>query len=216
MTVAEIKQLVGPNFADNFHQEVNSVIAPLRKYIEQGRPASMGKEIWEYLVTDSIEGAEWCGAGKGIADVRIGKNIAIDVKSLQTDGLKTSEASLHQTFKETTAEYFKTQDKYALWKLFVNGWLAKVNSVKEYYLLGIIRNKETLACSLVGFKVQDQTPYLSKSCKFLKESMKIDSIVDPNYAQIKIYKGKTRMEITFKQGVFGDPAYNFPIYKGIK
>ena len=216
MSAAEIQQLVGVGFADAFQKEMDSIIAPLQKYIKQGRPASMGKEIWEYAVTDSIVGATWCGAGKGIADIKIGEDIAIDVKSVQIIDTSTTEASLHQTFKETTAEYFKTQDKQALWNLFVDGWVTKIKTVKEYYLLGIIRDKETLSCSLIGFKVARHPSYTAESCKFLKESMTIDSIVDPNFAQIKVYKGKTRMEIRIKKSVFANPAHSFSIYKGIE
>lgn len=216
MTVAEIQQLVGPTFADTFHREVELVLAPLRKYIDQGRPPSMGKEIWEYLVTDSIPGAEWCGAGKGIADVRIGDDIFIDVKSLQfSSGLQTTESSIYQKLlKDDTAGYYKGFDKESLWKLLVEGWLEKVKSVKQYYLLAIIRNKKNLHCSLIGFKVNStDIPYSPDAFEVSTASMTINSLVDPNLAQIKIYRGKTRMELRFKKAVFADPKYSLPIYR---
>ena len=156
MTVAEIQQLVGPTFADTFHTEVEKVLEPLRKYIDQGRPPSMGKEIWEYIVTDSIPGSKWCGAGKGIADVRIGEDAFIDVKALQQSGNQTTEASIYQALLTSdTASFYLGFDKESLWKLLVEGWIKKIKSVKQYYLLAIIRNKETLQCSLIGFKVQE-------------------------------------------------------------
>jgi hypothetical protein len=218
MTVGEIQQLVGPTFADTFHNEVEKVLEPLRKYIDQGRPPSMGKEIWEYLVTDSIVGAEWCGAGKGIADVRIGESIA-DVKSLQCERTTTTEASLHQKLlKKDSAEYYATFDIAYLWNLLVGGWLEKVNSVKQYYLLAIIRDKKTLQCSLIGFRKLDVNPIFDLAkCTLSKKqaSVAVNSLADPKLVQIKLYRGKTRMEIRFKKAVFANPKYSLPIYKGI-
>jgi hypothetical protein len=218
MTVGEIQQLVGPTFADTFHTEVEKVLEPLRKYIDQGRPPSMGKEIWEYLVTDSIVGAEWCGAGKGIADVRIGEDASIDVKSLQQSSNQTTEASIYQKLlKKDTAGYYKGFDKESLWKLLIEGWIKKIKSVKQYYLLAIIRNKETLQCSLIGFKVQDTgIAYNPDFFTATQASIKVNCLIDPEFAQIKIYRGKTRMEIRFTKNLYADPSYSFPIYKGIK
>lgn len=218
MTVEEIQQLVGPTFADTFHNEVEKVLEPLRKYIDQGRPPSMGKEIWEYLVTDSIAGAEWCGAGKGIADVRIGEDASIDVKSLQRAGNQTTEASIYQNLlTDDTANYYKGFDKESLWKLLIEGWIKKIRSVKQYYLLAIIRDKKTLQCSLIGFKVQDnEIVYNSEALNATQASMTVNCLIDPKFAQIKIYRGKTRMEIRFMKNLYADPIYSFPIYKGIK
>jgi hypothetical protein len=217
MTVGEIQQLVGPTFAGTFHSEVEKVLEPLRKYIDQGRPPSMGKEIWEYLVTDSIVGAEWCGAGKGIADVRIGEDASIDVKSLQQSGNQTTEASLYQKLlKDDTAGYYKGFDKESLWKFLVEVWIKKIKSVKQYYLLAIIRNKETLQCSLIGFKVQDTViTYNPDFFSATQASMEVNCLIDPKFAKIKIYRGKTRMEIRFMKKLYANPAYSFSIYKGI-
>jgi len=46
--------------------------------------------------------------------------------------------------------------------------------------------------------------------------MTVNCLIDPKFAQIKIYRGKTRMEIRFKKSVYNNPNYSFPIYKGIK
>ena len=220
MTVEEIQQLVGPTFADTFHTEVEKVLEPLRKYIDQGRPLSMGKELWEYIVTDSIPDSKWCGAGKGIADVKTKDGISIDVKSLQLIGNYTTEASLHQKLlKKDSAEYYATSDVKYLWNLLVGGWIDKVKSVDDYRLLCIIRNKDTLQCSLVGFKVANTAVKFNlDDCKVSKAeaSISVTSLIDPNYAQIKLYRGKTRMEIRFGKGICINPTYSLPIYKGIK
>lgn len=220
MTTVELEQLVGQNFSKSFTDEFESVLAPLRKYIDKGRPPSMGKEIWEYIVTDSIAGAEWCGAGKGVADVKTKDNISIDVKSLQFKGSATTEASLHQKLlKKDSAEYYATTDLSYLWNLLVGGWLEKIKSVNDYRILGIIRNKDTLECSLIGFKIANPNiEFDVKDCKASKfeSAIIVDGIIDPKYGEIKIYRGKTRMEIRFYQGVFKDKFYSLPIYKGIK
>ena len=216
MTTGELKQLVGQNFEQNFCAEVESVIAPLRKYIDQGRPPSMGKELWEYFVTDSIVGAEWCGAGKGIADVRIGDNISIDVKSLQYKGSWTTEASLHQRLlTEESTGFYDVFDSKSLFDLLVQGWLNKVRSAGQYYLLAIIRNHD-LECRLVGLKVVNTViTYQAEDITPLKASLVVDKLIDPELAQIKLYRGKTRMEVRFNKKLFADSRYSLPIYKGI-
>lgn len=217
MTASEIQSLVGPNFIPSFYQEMQPVLAPLIKYIKNGRPASMGKELWEYAVADSIQGAVWSGAGKSIVDVCIGDTTGIDVKSLQKGKKSTTEASMYQYLQvERVAEHFQKQDKQALWDMFVGGWLSKVKSIPNYYLLGIIKDKETLNCHLVGFRavVKDAT-YLEESCDFSRESMKVKSLADPALIDIKVYKGKTRMEMRIKDKAYNDPNYSLEIYKGI-
>ena len=216
LTVAELDKLVGKDFKKRFQSEIDPVINPLRKYITAGRPASMGKELWEYAVADSISNATWCGAGKGIADVRISTDIAIDVKSVQTDKSSTTEASMFQPLSssEIASVHFKNKDKQELWNLFVEGWLKKVSTVKEYYMLIIFRNPDTFDCSLAGFKVVNTSvAFLDESCSFTKKSMQIKSLVDPKLVNIKVYIGKTRMEIRVKSKVFNDPKHTMQIYK---
>ena len=215
MTVEQTQQILGKNFVARFQQEMDAVLQPLKKYLDQGRPLSLGKELWEYAVADSIEGAEWCGAGKSIIDVQVGEDIGLDVKSVQMGPRSTTEASMYQYLQvERVAEYFQTQDKLSLWQMFVDGWLTKTRTIKNYYLLVIFRNKDTLECSIAGFLVQD-TPvgYLAESCKFNRESMQVTSIADPALVDIKIYKGKTRMELRIKHTVFNDSKYCLPIYR---
>jgi hypothetical protein len=216
MSVAELQALVGNDFIKNFQNEMDPIIQPLRKYINAGRPASMGKELWEYAVADSIKGALWCGAGKAISDVSIGSNIGCDVKSIQMKKTETTEASMFQPLSnsETASVHFSNKDKQAIWNLFVDGWIKKVSTVKEYYMLAIFRNQDTFDCSLAGFKVTNLgVKFLDEDCSFTKKSMKVKSLMDPKLADIKVYIGKTRMEIRIKEKIFKDPAYTMEIYK---
>lgn len=215
MTVAEINKLLGKDFVKTFQKEMDLIIAPLRKYIAKGYPLALGKEQWEYVVSESIPKAEWCGAGKSIIDVRVG-NIGIDVKgvSKQNRSTATTEASMFQSFQEETKAYFNGADTKSIWNLFVEGWLTKVRSVKEYYLIGIVREKETLNCSLCCFKVaKTNLLYEDKLCTFTKKSMKVTGLANPDFIETRVYSSKTRLEIKFKKSVWTEPKYCLPIYK---
>lgn len=215
MTVQEIEGLLGKDFTKTFQTEMDLIINPLRKYIAKGYPLALGKEQWEYVVSESIPSAEWCGAGKSIVDVRVG-NKSIDVKgvSKQNKSTATTEASMFQTFKEETKAYFNAKDMQSIWSLFVDGWLKKVNSVGEYYLIGIVREKETLDCSLCCFKVANAALlFENKLCNFTNKSMKVTGIGDPDFIETRIYSSKTRLEIKFKNKVWSDPKYCLQIYK---
>jgi hypothetical protein len=216
LPVADLKNLLGKDFISNFQAEIDTIILPLRKHIAQGRPASMGKELWEYAVADSIEGGVWCGAGKSIVDVSIGTDIGCDVKSIQIGKTTTTEASMFQPLSdaEPAAEHFKNKNKQELWNLFVAGWLKKVSSIKEYYLLAIFRDRNTFDCSIAAFKVDNiSVQYTQEACDFSKKSMKVNSLVDPLFAETKVYIGKTRLEFRVKKSVFSDPQYAMEIYK---
>ena len=213
--VEELQALVGDDFITKFQIEMDSYLAPYRKNVARGRPLSMGKELWEYAVADSIVGADWCGAGKGIADVSISDTIKCDVKSIQIIKKTTAEASMYQplTSQQDASNYFKIKDKQSLWNLFVNGWLKKVSAIDEYYMLAIFRD-ENLNCSLAGFKVNNRTlVFTEEHCEFTKKSMKITSIIDNTLANIKVYLGKTRLEIRITDNIFNNPMYTMSIYK---
>lgn len=215
MNVLEIEKLLGKNFSKTFQKEMDLIIDPLRKYIAKGYPLALGKEQWEYVVSESIPNAEWCGAGKSIIDVKV-NNIGIDVKgvSKQDTSKSTTEASMYQTFQEETKAYFNNKDKNKIWSLFIDGWLNKVKSVKEYYLIGIVREKETLNCSLCCFKVSKTDLLFEDSlCNFTNKSMKVNGIGDPNFIETRVYSSKTRLEIKFKNKVWSDPKYCLQIYK---
>lgn len=216
MTVTQTQALLGADFIHKFQKEMDEYLAPYRKNIKIGRPLSMGKELWEYAVADSISNASWCGAGKSIIDVKIGDTIGIDVKSVQTGKYSTTEASMFQYLQvERVAQHFQTQNKLELWNMFVDGWLTKVKSIGQYYLICILKDKATLNCSIVGFNVENTNLlFQEQNCEFNRESMKVTSIADPAYLDIKIYKGKTRMEMRIKEKIFNDSNYVYQIYKG--
>jgi hypothetical protein len=219
MTVSEVQVLLGKNFAETFQTEMDLIVSPLRKYIDKGFPLALGKEQWEYVVTESIPNAVWCGAGKSLIDVSIGDNKGIDVKGVGR-GKKskfTAEASMYQCFDQSAKTFFKNQDSQSLWKLYVDGWVDKAKSFDEYYLVAIIREKETLNCSVCCFKISDARPvYSEENCKFNKCSVMISGIADPDFIKVRYYNSKSRLEILFQQKCWNDPNYSFPIYQGIK
>ena len=219
MTRAESQTLLGQNFADIFQAEMDFIVAPLRKYINKGFPLALGKEQWEYVVTEAIPNATWCGAGKSLIDVSIGENKGIDVKGVGR-GKKsktTAEASMYQCFDQDAKTFFKNNDPESLWKLYVDGWIDKATKFDEYYLVAIIREKETLNCSVCCFKVTDVRPKFEKdNCRFNRCSVMINGLADPDFIKIRYYNSKSRLEILFQQRCWNDPIYSFPIYKGIK
>jgi hypothetical protein len=170
---------------------------------------------WRVSTSESIPNAEWCGAGKSIIDVKVGE-IGIDVKGVSKEDKSkaTTEASMYQTFQEETKQYFNGKDTKSIWDLFISGWLDKVKSVKEYYLIGIVREKETLNCSLCCFKVaKTDLLYEDKLCVFTKKSMKVTGLADPAFIETRVYSSKTRLEIKFKDKVWKDSNYCLQIYK---
>lgn len=214
MTVDEIRTLVGPGFVTSFQEEMNSILEPLRKYIAMGRPLSLGKELWEYAVSDSIPRAEWNGAGHSMIDVKIGKDIGIDVKAVskQKKSKLTTEASVFQNFNQDAKTYFSQQDTQGVWNIHVQGWLDKISTIKKYYMLGIIRDKATLDCSLCGFKVTNVKTALAEH-RYTKTTVKFQNLVDPDFAEMHYYNSKTRLEIKLKSKCWTDPKYHLPIYK---
>ena len=219
MTVTEAQQILGKNFAETFQTEMDLIVSPLRKYINKGFPLALGKEQWEYVVTEAIPDATWCGAGKSLIDVSIGDNKGIDVKGVGR-GKKskaTAEASMYQCFDQDAKTFFKNKDSASLWKLYVDGWVDKAKKFNEYYLFAIIREKETLNCSVCCFRVSDVRPtFLADNCRFNKCSVMIDGVADPDFIKIRYYNSKSRLEILFQEKCWNDPAYSFSIYKGIK
>lgn len=216
MTVADITALVGSNFVPTFQAEMDSILAPLRKHIAKGRPLSLGKEIWEYAVADSIPGADWNGAGHSLIDVKVGDTIGIDVKgvSKQLKSRNTTEASMFQNFNQDAKTHFTNKNAQGVWDIHVNGWLKKLDSVAEYYMLGIIRDKSTLDCSLCGFKVaKKKATYLAENISFNNASIKIAGLADPDFINIRYYNSKSRLEIIFTEKCWKDATYALPIYK---
>ena len=216
MPTTEITALVGVDFVKNFQAEMDPILQPLRKHIAKGRPLSLGKELWEYAVADAIAGAEWNGAGHSLIDVKIGNNIGIDVKSVskQKKSTNTTEASMFQNFNQDAKTHFQNNNAEGVWNIHVTGWLFKIATVKEYYLLGIIRDKATLDCSLCGFKVTNTAiDYLDENCAFTGKSIKVSGIADSAFINVRYYNSKSRLEIMFTKKCWTDVNYCLPIYK---
>ncbi len=214
MTTTEIGNLVGANFVTNFQKEMDYILKPLRRYIAIGRPLSLGKEIWEYAVSDSIPGAVWNGAGHSMIDVKIGNNIGIDVKNVRKEEKSnlTTEASVFQNFNQDAKTYFAQQNSQGVWGIHVQGWLDKISTIKKYYMLNIVRDKTTLDCSLCGFKVVNTKTVLDEH-RYTKTTVKFHNLVDPDFADIHYYNSKTRLEIKLKKKCWTDPKYYLPVYK---
>jgi|APGre2960657404_1045060.scaffolds.fasta_scaffold08816_4 hypothetical protein len=213
MQSLELKEFLGKRFQEIFQTEISNIIQPLKKYLDKGYPLSLGKEIWEYVVCESLENSIWSGAGNSIVDVSY-NNVGCDVKSISIlDGSHTTEASLYQTFKETTSSYFYDNNSNSLWSLFVDGWQDKVCSVKDYRLLIIVRDKNSMDCSICGFKpTGDIVLYSDDNYILSKHYMKINSLIDYDFADIKIYKSKTRLEIRLKRNFIQNSKYFLPIF----
>lgn len=209
----ELQEFLGSKFHNTFQTEMTNIIRPLRKYLDKGYPLSLGKEIWEYVMCESLHDSVWSGAGNSIVDVHY-NNIGCDIKSISiSDGSHTTEASLYQTFKETTSQYFHDGDIKSLWSLFIDGWQDKVCSVNDYRLLIIVRDKKTMNCSLCGFKPTGEKMFFSdENCVLSKSYMKITSVTDNDFADVKIYKSKTRLEIRLKRNFIQNPKYFLPIF----
>jgi len=216
MTTTDLTDLVGLEFVKKFQAEMDPILQPLRKHIAKGRPLSLGKELWEYAVSDSIDGAEWNGAGHSLIDVKIGDDVGIDVKSVskQKKSLNTTEASMFQNFNQDAKQHFENKDSEGVWNIHVAGWLGKIATINEYYLLGIIRDKATLDCSLCGFKVTNTAVnYLVENCVFTGKSIKVSGLADPDFISVRYYNSKSRLEIMFTKKCWTDENYCLPIYK---
>jgi hypothetical protein len=216
MTKNEISTLVGANFITTFQQEMDSVLAPLRKHIALGRPLSLGKELWEYAVSDSILNAVWNGAGHSLIDVKIGTDVGIDVKSVSKNAKskQTTESSVFQNFDQNAKTHFTNKNVQGVWDIHVQGWLDKISTIKEYYMLGIIRDKATLDCVLCGFKVVNTGITLSE-CQhgFTGTTIKFHDLADPDFVNLHYYNSKSRLEIKFKRKCWTDLNYHLEIYK---
>jgi hypothetical protein len=217
LKVEETKRLLGDSFISTFQSEMNSIIDPLRKYLKRGFPLSMGKELWEYVVADSIQNATWNGAGNSVADVLLSNGHGIDVKTVGRSGNSkiSGEASMLQSFDQENKKHFREQNGQALWENYVGGWYKKVSAFEKYYLIGIIRQKETLDCTLIMFEVTNSPPIFSEDkFDFLNKSGKLYDLVDPNFAKIRYTNSKSRIEIQFKEPSWTDPEYCLPIFRG--
>ena len=216
MDINQINALVGPDFVAKFQKEMDSILLPLRKHIARGRPLSLGKELWEYAVADSINNATWNGAGHSLIDVCVGSDIGIDVKSVSKikKSMRTTEASVFQNFDQQVKTHFATSNTQGVWNIHVQGWLNKISSINHYYMLGIIRDKETLNCCLCGFQIANTKISLSEcTVRYTGTTIKFHGLADPDLVDLHYYNSKSRLEIKFKRPCWTDPKYNLPIYQ---
>jgi hypothetical protein len=216
LTTQQTTTLLGPDFVPTFQTIMDRVIHPLRGWIDRGWPLSLGKELWEYAVTDSIVGAEWNGAGHSLIDVMITPGVGADVKSISfgAKAKQTTEASMYQNFNQDAELFFNNRDKQSLWNLYVNGWFNKAHTFEKYYLIGILREKATLNCNMCVFEVTDTAPVFADSfCTFTKKMMYISGVADQDFIKIRYYNSKSRLEILFQEKCWTDPLYTLPIYK---
>lgn len=216
LKVSEITALLGNDFVTNFQSDMSAIISPLRKHIGLSRPLSMGKELWEYVVADAIPGAIWNGAGHSLADVILPNNTVADIKSISygPKGKITTEASMYQCFNQEAENFFNIKDKESLWNLFVDGWYNKTQSFNKYYIFAILRQKESIDCTLTCFEVTNTRPAFNDAlCSFTGKSMKIDGLADSEFVKIRYYNSKSRLEIMFTNKCWSDSDYALPIFK---
>jgi hypothetical protein len=151
-----------------------------------------------------------------LIDVKIGTDIGIDVKSVskQEKSKLTTEASVFQNFDQDAKTYFAQQNVQGVWNIHVQGWLDKISTIKEYYMLVIIRDKASLDCCLCGFKVVGTTTTLQEcGHRFTGATIKFHDLVDSDFADLHYYNSKSRIEIKFKRKCWTDSKYHLPIYK---
>lgn len=216
LKINEAMELLGSDFVANFQRDMSAIISPLRRHLELKRPLSMGKELWEYVVADSIPGAVWNGAGHSLADVILTDNVVADIKSLSYNpkSTATTEASMYQCFDQNAKTFFKDKDKQSLWNLYVNGWFDKAYGFDKYYIFAIMRQKESIDCKLICFEVTSERPVFNDElCTFTNKSMKIAGMADSEFVKIRYYNSKSRLEIMFTKRCWTDEEYALPIFK---
>lgn len=216
LKVNELTKLLGNDFVTNFQQDMSAIVSPLRRHLGLKRPLSMGKELWEYVVADSIPGAVWNGAGHSLADVILADGKVADIKSISymPKSKITTEASMYQCFDQNAKTFFNLKDKESLWNLYVNGWFNKAHSFEKYYIFAILRQKESINCTLTCFEVTNTCPPFDETlCTFTGKSMKIDGIADSDFIKIRYYNSKSRLEIMFTSRCWSDVEYTLPIFK---
>jgi hypothetical protein len=68
-------------------------------------------------------------------------------------------------------------------------------------------------CSICGFKLTgDKIPYSDTNHSLSESYMKVNSLIDCDFADIKIYKSKTRLEIRLKRNFIQNSKYFLSIF----
>jgi hypothetical protein len=201
VSICKHDNILGVDFNTKFATEMHSYYAP---FVAKNRDIQVAKETWEYAVADSIVGANWCGAGHNVVDVKT--PIAdIDVKGISNNDMEkyklTTEASFLQNNKQKNDGFAKLfeQKKYnSLKKMFVDPLATKIKGTNNLHLLGIIREKDkrkVYYCLLaITSLVMSEEDFISKMKVEGTRSVSIP-LIDEKYGKTYIYIPKRRLEL---------------------
>lgn len=201
VSICKHDTILGVDFNTKFAAEMHSYYAP---FVAKNRDIQVAKETWEYAVADSIVGANWCGAGHNVVDVKT--PIAdIDVKGISNNDMEkyklTTEASFLQNNKQKNDGFAKLfeQKKYnSLKKMFVDPLATKIKGTNNLHLLGIIREKDkrkVYYCLLeITSLVMAEKDFISKMKLDGTRSVSIP-LIDEKYGKTYIYIPKRRLEL---------------------
>ena len=195
--ICEHDALIGSDFNEKFAKEMNDYYAP---YQNKSRTVNIGKETWEYAVSDSIENAKWCGAGNNVVDV-VTPRLDIDVKGISCNNLQsiTSEASILQNLQSSQDNFYvqlKKGDYEGLNEMFIEPFIRKVSKTNNLHVLCAIRDKEDGQVWYCLLKViQRHNPNLIDEM-VLRGTRNVDiPLIDPKYGRTYLQLGKRRLEL---------------------
>ena len=204
--VSEHAKLLGKDFSERFANEMHTYYGP---FLKKDRPVQLAKETWEYAVADSIDGAEWVGAGKNIIDV-LAPKLEIDVKGLSCANMNgtTTEASILQNNKlenDNFASLFETKNFGALKTMFVDPFVAKIQATNNLHVLCAVREKKNQMVHYCLLKVvqQDNPNFVKEMYMDAKRSVNVP-MIDPKYGKTYLYIPKRRLEIRLKMDGMSD------------
>ena len=201
VSICKHDAILGVDFNTKFAAEMHSYYAP---FVAKNRDIQVAKETWEYAVADSIVGANWCGAGHNVVDVKT--PIAdIDVKGISNKDMEkyklTTEASFLQNNKQKNdgfAKLFEHKKYNSLKKMFVDPLATKIKGTNNLHLLGIIREKDkrkVYYCLLeITSLVMAEKDFISKMKLEGTRSVSIP-LIDEKYGKTYIYIPKRRLEL---------------------
>ena len=201
VSICKHDNILGVDFNTKFAAEMHSYYAP---FVAKNRDIQVAKETWEYAVADSIVGANWCGAGHNVVDVKT--PIAdIDVKGISNNDMEkyklTTEASFLQNNKQKNdgfAKLFEHKKYNSLKKMFVDPLSTKIKGTNNLHLLGIIREKDkrkVYYCLLaITSLVMSEEDFISKMKVEGTRSVSIP-LIDEKYGKTYIYIPKRRLEL---------------------
>jgi len=171
---------------------------------------TLDKEWTEHIVTKSIVGGEFVGAGNGPIDVRH-SNTGIDVGCVCINGRWSNEKSIMQNFKicgnRLDSLFGEGKDEEAL-NSFKQCYINKLAKIKEMYIYYLIfmSKGEDIYCA--GLKLNREAVKNIKSGGFVtghKKSIKCINFIDENIGKVTLYKAKKRFEIRFSNSIIKMP-----------